>query len=476
MFDELHIKMHHNNLSSYLNRVLYAVMHGDSVMVIVGVDKNAVLAVVNECCRHLVHQAMRVVRLRMSPDAPLTLKDIIQELVPVDQSMLPVEDDELIVYMLARHQRRQEATLLIIERAEHLPLQTLIFLQMLVTGCSASIPQIQIIFTGDPKFLELVQRDELGDMRDRLGTVVQIAASSAGTALSTMPLAFLQKIQRICRMQIYDDGVSRIVIVGIAVVILLCGGFITRTLYQHLDDVAYAVEGATIATGDVRAGLADSAAIHESLSDLSEPKALMVPRQLSSVATSRGVNPVTPLPAEGHEPDPTAPSDLHERHDWPAGEQLTRLRRDFEQFLAQTERGPKRHSNVERSRLFNEFLQWSYGVSNSGPTPGLRSATVPLPSSARVTMYSLAGSANGTRVARQLMQKLEPSMTHIRARAVRNVPGIFELRCFTQEDKLAADMFAQWLQDSDIMWTVRVMPDSRQRSTLHTFELWIPLQ
>ena len=56
-----------------------------------------------------------------------------------------------------------------------------------------------------------------------------------------------------------------------------------------------------------------------------------------------------------------------ERRALPSSEQLTRLRGDFDRFLAQPEWGSKRLSESERSRLFNEYLRWNYGTLAATP-------------------------------------------------------------------------------------------------------------
>ena len=476
MFDKILIKHKPALLNPYADQILRAIADRQSVMAIVGSDDVSVSAIVNECSRRHDQQAARIAVIVGTPDATITLYDIIRRLIPVEQGTLPADDDELILYMLASGRYKHEPVLLIIQRAELLPLRTLIFLQMLVTGCSAVVPHLQLLFAGHPTFLNRLQRQELGDLHDRLGTTAMVPASSSRTTLHKISQRCLELSRRIYRMTNIDGKRSRAAVVGLAILVLVCGSLLARTFYQPPKDAAYIGANATNSAGSAEASLGNSPALDPSLSDRPAATVPMLPGQPPTAATMGRANPSAPSKTGDHELDTIAPGNSAERPDGLASEQLMRLRRDFERFLAQTDWASRRSSDGERSRLFTEFLQWSAGGSTSGPTPAPKSAAVPLSANARVTLYSAQGSANGTRVARQIMQKLQPSVTRIRARTVNNPANVFEVRYLLQEDKPAAEQLAKWLQDADMTWTVRAITEPRQKSATHTFELWIPLQ
>ena len=185
---------------------------------------------------------------------------------------------------------------------------------------------------------------------------------------------------------------------------------------------------------------------------------------------------VTPEQPGARDPDPATAAQAAKRRAWPTGEQLARLRDEFDRFLAQTERGSARQSETERSRLFEEFLQWNYGSAGPDPGPSPPAATPPSLSRARVTLHFLAGSTSGEAMARRLAKILRSSVSLARTRVAAEVPKTFELRYFAQEDEGLAGALAQMAKAPDVTWSIRMMPDARPAPAPHTIEFWVPLR
>ncbi len=478
MYETLHDTVDRGAAGWFADQLTAAVAHKEPVMAVLGVDKSAVLAVVDECIRSLLDQPLRIIRLRGSQGSPLTLPRIVQELGAAERGELPVDDDELIVRVLARSSTKKDRVVLVIEQADLLPMRTLAFLQVISTVFNATAPRLQLLFAGHPRFMELIGRGELAGLKEQIETVVQVANAPTVMAPGTSTL--------------YHAGTSRVgtgpptataathykkpLVLSAALIVLI--GAALAVLQQNLsgadgrdENIAPVADSARV--GPAAAGMAAQPPLRPT-----EAQPPLLPNPPTASAPSRLL---TPPQLGNRDPDPAAATQPAKRRSVPSGEPLARLREEFEHFLAQTERGSKRQSEGERSRLFNEFLQWNYGASGSGPEPAPQAAGIPAPSQARVTLHFLAGSTSGKEAARQLATELRPTVALARTRSVADVPKTFELRYFAQEDESLAKTLAQLMQAPDAAWTVRIMPDLRPLAaprTLmpHTIEVWIPLR
>lgn len=447
-----------------------AVAREEPIIAVLGTDETAVVSVVDECITLLQDQPIRTIRIRGVPGLPLTLRRIVQELSGTEQGGLPVDDDELIVRVLSQRSDRQDRVLLIIEQAGSLPARTLAFLQVVSTVFGTTAPKLQLLFAGHPKFKYLLENDELASIRDRLGTTIQLAGAPSGARASiTAPQR--THVGSLHRNSSTNADVSRRrkAFSSLLASITFLLGMTLTAFQQDPDDAFNGGEGAAIASGPTEAGVV---ARPPSQSPESQPPPAPAPPSQAAIPEPSRLS--APSQSTNNEPDPATPVQPAKRQNLPIGEQLARLRGEFEHFLAQTEWGSKRQSESERSRLFNEFLQWNYGASGAGPEPPPQIASASQLSQARVTLRFLASSTNGKAMARQFADELRTSVALARIRSAADVPKAFELRYFVREDEGLAAALAQLLQAPDVTWAIRIMPETRAMPAPHTIELWIP--
>jgi len=475
MYETLHDTIDRGAAGWFADQLTAAVAHKEPVMAVLGVDEGAVLAVVDECIRSLLDQPLRIIRLRGSQGSPLTLPRIVQELGAAERGELPVDDDELIVRVLARPSTKKDRVVLVIEQADLLPMRTLAFLQVISTVFNATAPRLQLLFAGHPRLMELIGRSELAGLKEQLETVVQVANASTVMAPNTSTLyhAGTSRIDAGPPMAPAATHYKKPLVLSAALIVLIGAAF--AVLQQNLSSADGRDENVAPVADLAKAGMAAQPPLRPTET---QPPLPPSPPPATASAPSRLLTPPQP---GNRDPDPAAATQPAKRRSVPSGEQLARLREEFEHFLAQTERGSKRQSEGERSRLFNEFLQWNYGGSGPGPEPAPQAAGTPALSQARVTLHFLAGSTNGKETTRQLATELRPTVALARTRSIADVPKTFELRYFAQEDESLAKTLAQLMQAPDAAWTVRIMPDLRPLAAPrmlmpHTIEVWIPLR
>jgi len=456
-----------------------AVAHREPMTAVLGLDESAVLAVVDECIKSLLDQPLRIIRIRGAQGSPLTLPRIVQELGAAERGELPVDDDELIVRVLARSGTKKDRVVLVIEQADLLPMRTLSFLQVISTVFNATAPKLQLIFAGNPRVMELVGKDELTGLREQLETVVQVANAPPATApgASASCHAETSSIGAVLHAAPAAIHYKKTFVLPAALIVLAGAAF--AVFHENLSSADGRDENVAPVAGLAKADLA-VAGMAAQFPRPAEAQPPLLPSPPPATA-SEPPHLLTPLRPGSRDPDPAAATQPAKQRSMPSGEQLTRLREEFEHFLAQTERGSKRQSEAERSRLFNEFLRWNHGASGSGPEPSPQAPGIPLLSQARVTLHFLAGSTSGKETARRLATELRPTVALARTRSVADVPKTFELRCFAQEDESLARTLALLLQAPDVAWTVRIMPDLRPPATSgmlapHTIEVWVPLR
>lgn len=423
-------------------------------MALLGSDNGAVQAAIDQCIALLPDQSLRIIRIRGAQGSPLTLSRIIRELGAGEHTGAPADDDELIVRLLAKPGGNGGRVVLVIEQAERLSARTLAFLQVISTVFGARSPGIQLLFAGHPSFEQLISTDELAGIRDRLETIVHVASTPA----TAVPRRLAQQSSRGADARGKAPARPFFVrrkkaLAALLAVIVIAAGASLATVWRT------AMEPAIDDTG------ADPSLGGRSAQPSPQPPSAQPSPALPPQA-------VTPVP----DPGPATAASPERRRPLPSGEQLARLREEFDRFLAQTEWGSKRQSESERQRLFNEFLQWSYGAtaSNAEPPPPL--AALPSLSRTRVMFYFQKGSANGEGVARRFATTLRPSVATARTRSVAEVPKTFELRYFAPEDEAAAEALARMLQTPEITWLVRIAPDTKPMPAPHTIEFWIPLR
>jgi len=451
-------------LDPSVSRLAAAIADEEPVMALLGTNEVAVRAVVDECIASLPDQSLRIIRIRGAQGSPLTLSRIARELGAGDRAGAPADDDELIVRMLAKPGGKHGRVILVIEQAERLPTRTLAFLQVISTVFGARTPRLQILFAGHPSFVRLIETDELAGIRDRLGTTIQIPGPPAS---ATHRRAAAQRpnggIGGSARVPPFFARWKKVLAPLLILAVITAGA-----------GVAMVWRGTNNRAVESTNALAPPGAERTDPSSKPSPPIAPPPQAVTPEPDRRQQPQPGAQNPDGSEGDPAAAASPDRRRSLPNAEQLARLREEFEHFLAQTGWGSKRQSESERLRLFNEFLQWSYGGS-AASNAELPPQVAALPRT-RVTLHFLAGSANGEGMARRFATQLRPSVALARTRAANEVPKTFELRYFAQADEASAEALAQMLQTPEITWLVRIIPDAKPAPAPRTIELWIPLR
>lgn len=378
-----------------------AVRQAKPVAALLGTDVLAVSAAVDGCLALLSDDPIRVVRVRGLPGTPLTLSRIVEEIGAHQGGGPRIDDDELIVRVLATRSRGENQVVLLLEQAELLPLPTLAFLQVALTVFGTRTPRLQLLFAGHPKFVHLIDRDELAPLRDRLGPVIRVQAPLAGPDLgSAMPRRVALGGTAATRRPVAGPKRRRWVFAAVpALVLAVAAATLGRDWYGAVRLPIQAPPPAPLAQVDpppaAQSVPLDAQPPSEPalLPQAAEPEAPPAPpnrepdmavappspppsREPDVAAApppppsgeSDMAAPAAPSPSPStREPD-TAASPAPERRALPTSEQLARLRSEFDRFLSQTEWGSKKLSENERSRLFNEYLRWNYGT--LAATPG----------------------------------------------------------------------------------------------------------
>ena len=381
-----------------------AVRQANPVVALLGTNIQAVSAAADGCLALLSDNPIRVVRVRGLPGTPLTLPRIVEEIGANHPGGPRADDDELIVRVLATRARGESQVVLLLEQAELLPLPTLAFLQVALTVFGTRTPRLQLVFAGHPKFLHLIDREELTTLRDRLGPVIRVQTPLAGPE----PGAAMPR-----RAELGETAAKRRTVAGssrrrwvFAAVPALMLAAVAATVGTNWYGAARRPTQAVIAP--VFPAQSDPPPPAQALPGDAQPPALPLqaaepeaaPAPHNPEAGMAAVPP--PAPPPGREPDAAAPPTLlppssrepdvaalppppptpsrdsevatpppgppPERRALPSSEQLARLRGEFDRFLSQTEWGSKKLSENERSRLFNEYLRWNYGT--LAATPG----------------------------------------------------------------------------------------------------------
>jgi len=320
-------------------------------MALLGTDPDAVLAAVDECVGLLHGGPVRVVPVHGLPGVPLTLPHMVEEIGagqlggPAADADVSADADEQIVRILARRSGEEAQVLLIIEQADLLPLQTLAFLQVASIVFGARTPRLQLLFAGHPRFLQRVDRDELRHLHERLEAVIRLRPSRAGPASSlAAPGSVTAGGGRARARAVPRSNRPRMVLVAVLALMAVTAAA-TLAVLQY-----------------------DAPPLIEETDDAAAPGAPQVDPPAAGTVEPQAMQPAQPPQQATRDaaPAPTAPP---ERRAPPSGEQLARLRGEFDRFLAQTEWGSKRMSEAERSRLFNEYLRWNYGAMAASPGP-----------------------------------------------------------------------------------------------------------
>lgn len=364
------------------------------MLALLGMDAAPVSAAIDECMELLRDDPIRVIRIRGLPGVPLTLPRIVEELGADQPGAQAADDDELIVRVLASRGNQESLVALIIEQAELLPLPTLAFLQVASTVFGTRTPRLQLIFAGHPRFEQLLVRGELAGLRDRLQSVVRVARLPVAAAAATPARVASVDVASPPRTTRHAGRNAKI-LVGLLGTMLVVGAATFAITQQD------AVPQASKVTGTVpqNAGRADppspGAPVPSPARPQPAPSPASPPQTAAPQATAPQTNPPRPAPPQPSPSQPTQPQPAppdpprtqsaappgirdaspvpavprNERGAIPSGEQLTRLRGEFDRFLAQTEWGSKRLSESERTRLFNEYLRWNYGAATANPAP-----------------------------------------------------------------------------------------------------------
>ncbi len=372
---------------------------------LLGTNAHAVSAAVDRCLALLSDDPVRVVRVRGLPGTPLTLSRIVEEIGTDHPGGPRADDDELIVRVLATRARGESQVALLLEQAELLPLPTLAFLQVALTVFGTRTPRLQLLFAGHPRFLHLIDQDELAPLRDRLGPVIRVQVPLAGVELgAAVPgrvglggtAATRRTMPGPSRWRWVLAAVPALVLAAVVAIFGTDWHGAARPPTQAVVAPAPPVQSDPQPPAQPLPGNAQPPFAPALPPQAAGPEAAPVrPNPDADVAAVPSLTPPpgrepdaatepAPLPPPSREADvavlpptaqPSPPSrepevapSPPERRALPSSEQLARLRSEFDRFLSQTEWGSKKLSENERSRLFNEYLRWNYG--SLAATPG----------------------------------------------------------------------------------------------------------
>lgn len=388
-------------------RLLEAVRQAQPVVALLGTDMAGVSAVLDECIARLSDDPIRVVRVHGLPGVPLTLARIVEEIGANEHDGSRGDDDELIVRVLATRSGGESQVVLILEQAELLPLPTLVFLQVALAVFGVRTPRLQLLFAGRPKFAYLIDRDELAPLRDRLDTVVRVPPPPVDPQPGLAMLRRAELSEAATPRIEAGSNRRRRALTAVSALMLVTAA---ATLAQFWYGAAHPPIAGSIPVFDPAPAQIDRSAEAQVLpQDVQPPPAPASPPEAQAMppnpepavppqnqflpqeevqppalpseaqALPQEASPPpapAPLSPQAAEPEPNPPllpsrepevAAAPERRALPSSEQLTRLRGDFDRFLAQPEWGSKRLSENERSRLFNEYLRWNYGTLAATP-------------------------------------------------------------------------------------------------------------
>ena len=361
-----------------------AIRQARPVAALLGTNARAVSAAVDGCLALLSNDPIRVVRVRGLPGTPLTLSRIVEEIGATHHGGSRADDDELIVRVLATRARGETQVVLLLEQAELLPPPTLAFLQVALTVFGTRTPRLQLLFAGHPKFIPLIDRDELTPLRDRLGPVIRVQAPLADPELGGAMPGRVERDGAARRRAVANSTRLRWAFAAVPALML---GVVAAVVGTNWNGAALRPVRALLAPAppaerdppssvqplpeDARApALPPQAAGPEAAPPPPSPDdaAAVPPPAPPSGKPEVAALPAVPQPPppSSREPEAAAPPSP-ERRALPSSEQLARLRGEFDRFLSQTEWGSKKLSENERSRLFNEYLRWNYGTLAATP-------------------------------------------------------------------------------------------------------------
>ncbi len=359
-------------------RLVDAVRQAKSAVALLGTDARAVSAAVDDCIVRLLDDPIRVVRVRGLPGTPLTLSRIVEEIGAGQDDGHRVDDDELIVRVLATRSRGEGQVVLLLEQAELLPLPTLAFLQVALAVFGTRTPRLQLLFAGHPRFMPLIDCDELTPLRDRLDAVVRVMPPLAGLELGS-PVPRRVKLGGMAATRtVAGPGRRRWLVAAPALMLAVAAAAMGKAWYgAALLPIPSPVRIEPPADAQPLPQAAQPSPAPD-LPPQAGPLPQDVPPSAPDLPPQVQLSKEPPaLPPQAAEPEPVPPplggppdgaaAPQPERRALPSSEQLARLRGEFDRFLSQTEWGSKRLTENERSRLFNEYLRWNYGALAASP-------------------------------------------------------------------------------------------------------------
>ncbi|HST75334.1 MAG TPA: hypothetical protein VLJ20_08180 [Acetobacteraceae bacterium] len=446
-----------------LDLLTHAVLDREPFIAVIGDQAGDLAAVLDATSDALAERAVRFVRVRGGPSAPLTVAEVVRT-VGEEEDGDGANDAARVVRALTRRHGDEEQVVLAVEHAETLQPQVLAFLQLLPAIRTDGSPILQVMFAGRADFWTLLDGEAFRPLRDQLATCVTIPRAERSAA----PLA--SDAQRRGRVV-----VAGLLVCAAAIVVgfgLVGYDFFYRRMPYQSAAVRQPVERA--APEPIPAAAAAPAAPPPTEAPPADtPPAVVAPAAAPSAApapasdvTAAALAPTPPAEAApAMAPVPAEPNAAPVIAASPQAQDRERLRREFDAFLDQS--AAARLSEAQRELLFEQYLA-RRGV----PAPVAQDQR-PGPAG-RVVIHYPAGSASGAAEAVRLQSKLRADAEQSETRPVSHAPQEPVIRYFFAEDAATAETIAADLHGSGANWHVQDFTANRPRPARGTVEVWLP--
>ncbi len=423
---------------------------------------------------------VRVIRMRAgSPNPHGTLEGILIQAAGPDGEAFSEDKARLIVRAIAKRQGNERGVMLLIEHAEAVHPKMLRALQAMAPYFTqGGEPTLQATFVGRPTFRALLDGPGLASLRDALGggptSPAHMPVSPRGHRHDS-PVAALKATAGVPGEPTPVSQSAPPAEPAVASAAALRRGRILLRLALVLAAAVIAMGAAYVGLRrvfyrDLPARPAVSAAMPAaplpgSASSLPGPS---TPSPSLSVP-SAPAPPVAEMPAPslapGVAPPGAATPPIGSAAPLPA-DPPTRLRQEFEAFLANSGRNVATLSAAQRSALFGEYLEWrSKNAPAPNATPGIR-----------IVIHVPAGSETAEALSARLLASLPPRSSTVEARRVAATPDRPSIRYFYPEDEPAARLTARWMAGTGVNWTLQDLSAFQPLPSRGTIEVWLPRQ
>ncbi|WP_264716443.1 hypothetical protein [Limobrevibacterium gyesilva] len=331
-------------------------------MALIGQGGPDTAGVVSALMARLAGSAVRVVRVANPLTSPLTLTRLILQ-IGGDQATSADEELAIGVRSLTVRTSDERQVVLLIEQADTLQRQALLFLQALSDLAPPRAPVLQVLFAGKSRLLTLLEGAEFSRIREQLATSVVLEGESGEsgpppappvpTATPAIPLNLVAASSRRrgrASARRWRRPIGALVAIAALVFAATGGTRFYRDVEESVVALLHPQSGPTAPAADDGAAAADPApAIPAATAPSAPPTAAVAGLPPGNPAPVPA--PVEPgLADHGATPSPETASANAE------GESEERLRREFNTFLSRSGPGLAQLTDAQRETLFQQYL------------------------------------------------------------------------------------------------------------------------